>query len=103
MEFAKIPEAASGVQRLARRRCGRRIFAQLQDPSGGDFKKFAAVAQEFVERAKKEPAIGQVGTNFRVSAPRLYANVNRERAKALGVPISDILTRCKPISGHLHQ
>ena len=25
-----------------------------------------------------------------MSAPRLYANVNRERAKALGVPISDI-------------
>ena len=37
----------------------------------------------------KEPAIGQVGTNFRVSAPRLYAHVNRERAKALGVSISN--------------
>ena len=56
--------------------------AQLQDPNSGDFKKFAAVAQQFVERAQKEPAIGRVGTNFRVSSPRLYADVNRERAKA---------------------
>jgi hydrophobe/amphiphile efflux-1 (HAE1) family protein len=92
-EFAKIPEAlllAFNAPSLRGVGAVGGFSAQLQDPSGGDFKKFAAVAQEFVERAKKEPAIGQVGTNFRVSAPRLYANVNRERAKALGVPISDI-------------
>jgi HAE1 family hydrophobic/amphiphilic exporter-1/multidrug efflux pump len=92
-EFAKIPEAlllAFNAPSLRGVGVVGGFSAQLQDPSGGDFKKFAAVAQEFVERAKKEPAIGQVGTNFRVSAPRLYANVNRERAKALGIPISDI-------------
>jgi HAE1 family hydrophobic/amphiphilic exporter-1/multidrug efflux pump len=92
-EFAKIPEAlllAFNAPSLRGVGAVGGFSAQLQDPSGGDFKKFAAVAQQFVERAKKEPAIGQVGTNFRVSAPRLYAHVNRERAKALGVPISDI-------------
>ncbi len=92
-EFAKIPEAlllAFNAPSLRGVGSVGGFSAQLQDPSGGDFKKFAAVAQEFVARAQKEPAIGQVGTNFRVSAPRLYANVNRERAKALGIPISDI-------------
>jgi HAE1 family hydrophobic/amphiphilic exporter-1/multidrug efflux pump len=92
-EFAKIPEAlllAFNAPSLRGVGSVGGFSAQLQDPSGGDFKKFAAVAQEFVARAQKEPAIGQIGTNFRVSAPRLYANVNRERAKALGIPISDI-------------
>jgi len=92
-EFAKIPEAlilAFNAPSLRGVGAVGGFSAQLQDPSGGDFKKFAMVAQQFVERAKQEPAIGQVGTNFRVSAPRLYAHVNRERAKALGVPISDI-------------
>ncbi len=92
-QFAQIPEAlllAFNAPSLRGVGTVGGFSAQLQDPSGGDFKKFAMVAQQFVERAKKEPAIGQVGTNFRVSAPRLYANVNRERAKALGIPISDI-------------
>jgi HAE1 family hydrophobic/amphiphilic exporter-1/multidrug efflux pump len=75
---------------------------QLQDPSGGDFKQFAAVAQQFVERAQKEPAIGRVGTNFRVSAPRLYVHVNRERAKALGVPISDIFDTLQAYFGNFY-
>lgn len=92
-EFTKIPEAlllAFNAPSLRGVGSVGGFSAQLQDPAGGDFKKFAAVAQQFIERAKQEPAIGQVGTNFRVSAPRLYAHVNRERAKALGVPISDI-------------
>ncbi|MCP9464167.1 MAG: multidrug efflux RND transporter permease subunit [Nitrospira sp.] len=92
-EFAKIPEALllafnpppiRGVGVVGG------FSVQLQDPAGHDFKEFAAVAQQFIERAKQEPAIGQIGTNFRVSSPRLYAHVNRERAKALGIPISDI-------------
>ena len=92
-EFAKIPEAlllAFNAPSLRGVGTVGGFSVQLQDPSGGDFKKFAAVTQQFIERARQEPAIGpQVGTNFRVSAPRLYAHVNRERAKALGVPISD--------------
>ncbi|MCP9447462.1 MAG: multidrug efflux RND transporter permease subunit [Nitrospira sp.] len=92
-EFAKIPEALllafnpppiRGVGVVGG------FSAQLQDPAGHDFKEFAVVVQQFIERAKQEPAIGQIGTNFRVSSPRLYAHVNRERAKALGIPISDI-------------
>ncbi|MDF0642575.1 MAG: multidrug efflux RND transporter permease subunit [Nitrospira sp.] len=92
-EFAKIPEAlllAFNAPSLRGVGTVGGFSAQLQDPSGGDFKKFAVATQQFIERAKKEPAIGRVGTNFRVSSPRLYAQVNRERAKALGVPISDI-------------
>jgi len=104
-EFANIPEALllafnpppiRGVGVVGG------FSAQLQDPGGGDFKKFAAVAQQFVERAKQEPAIGQVGTNFRVSSPRLFAHVNRERAKALGIPISDIFDTLQAYFGNFY-
>ena len=76
--------------------------AQLQDPTGDDFKRFAEAAQQFVERAQKEPAIGQVGTNFRVSSPRVYTHVNRERAKALGIPISDIFDTLQAYFGNFY-
>ncbi|MGA6827524.1 multidrug efflux RND transporter permease subunit [Nitrospira sp. NS4] len=104
-EFAKIPEALLlAFNAPAIRGVGAvgGFSAQLQDPSGGDFKKFAAVAQQFVERAQKEPAIGRIGTNFRVSSPRLYAHVNRERAKALGIPISDVFDTLQAYFGNFY-
>ena len=104
-EFAKIPEALLlAFNAPAIRGVGAvgGFSAQLQDPSGGDFKRFASVAQQFVERAQKEPAIGRVGTNFRVSSPRLYVHVNRERAKALGIPISEIFDTLQAYFGNFY-
>ncbi|SFW24845.1 multidrug efflux RND transporter permease subunit [Nitrosovibrio sp. Nv17] len=104
-EFAKIPEAlilafnAPSIRGLG---STGGFSLQLQDPSGGDFAQFADVAQEFVTRAQEHPAIAAAGTSFRVSAPRLYAQVDRERAKALGVPISEIFDTMQAYFGNLY-
>ena len=104
-EFAKIPEAlilafnAPSIRGLG---ATGGFSLQLQDPSGGDFKKFSAVVQEFIGKAKQDPAIGAIGTTFRVSSPRLYAHVNRERAKALGVPISEVFDTLQAYFGNLY-
>ena len=75
---------------------------QLQDPSGGDFKKFAAVAKEFVAKAKQDPEVGGISTSFRVTAPRLYANINRDRAKALGIPVSELFDTMQAYFGNFY-
>ncbi len=104
-EFAKIPEAlilsfnAPSIRGLG---ATGGFSVQIQDPSGGDFKKFSAVTEEFVAKARQDPAIGAIGTNFRVSAPRLYAHVNRERAKALGVPIADVFDTLQAYFGNFY-
>ncbi len=104
-EFAKIPEAlilafnAPSIRGLG---ATGGFALQVQDPSGGDFKKFAAVAQEFVAKARQDPAIGAIGTSFRVTSPRLYAHINRERAKALGVPISEVFDTLQAFWGNLY-
>jgi HAE1 family hydrophobic/amphiphilic exporter-1/multidrug efflux pump len=104
-EFARIPEAfilafnAPSIRGLG---ATGGFSVQIQDPSGGDFKKFSAVAEEFLAKARQDPAIGAVGTNFRVSAPRLYAHVNRERAKSLGVPISDVFDTLQAYFGNFY-
>ncbi|SOD40885.1 multidrug efflux RND transporter permease subunit [Nitrosovibrio sp. Nv4] len=104
-EFAKIPEAlilafnAPSIRGLG---STGGFSLQLQDPSGGDFAEFAAAAQEFVAKAMEHPAIAAAGTNFRVSAPRLYATVDRERAKALGVPISEVFDTMQAYFGNLY-
>ncbi|MDH5428743.1 MAG: multidrug efflux RND transporter permease subunit [Nitrospirota bacterium] len=104
-KFAEIPEAlilafnAPSIRGLG---ATGGFSLQLQDPSGGDFKKFAAVTQEFVNTAQQDPAIGAIGTSFRVTAPRLYAHVDRERAKALGVPISEVFDTLQAYFGNLY-
>ena len=104
-EFAKIPEAlilafnAPSIRGLG---STGGFSVQLQDPSGGDFSQFATVAQEFVAKAVEHPAIAAASTNFRVSAPRLYATVDRERAKALGIPISEVFDTMQAYFGNLY-
>lgn len=104
-EFAKIPGAmilafnAPSIRGLGNTGG---FTMQIQDPSGGDFKQFGAVAQAFVEKARQNPAIGSVSTSFRVSAPRVHAKINRERAKALGVPISEVFDTLQAYFGNLY-
>ncbi|HEX7766208.1 MAG TPA: multidrug efflux RND transporter permease subunit [Nitrospira sp.] len=104
-EFSKIPGAlvlafnAPSIRGLG---ATGGFSVQLQDPSGGNFKKFGAVAQEFVAKAKEDPAIGAVSTSFRVSVPRVHAKINRERAKSLGVPISEVFDTLQAFFGNLY-
>jgi HAE1 family hydrophobic/amphiphilic exporter-1/multidrug efflux pump len=104
-EFAKIPEAlilafnAPAIRGLG---ATGGFSVQVQDPSGGDFKKFAAVTEQFVAKARQDPSVGAIGTSFRVTAPRLYAHVNRERAKALGVPISEVFDTMQAYFGNFY-
>jgi HAE1 family hydrophobic/amphiphilic exporter-1/multidrug efflux pump len=104
-EFAKIPEAlilafnAPSIRGLG---ATGGFSVQIQDPSGGDFKKFSGVVEEFMAKARQDPAIGGIGTGFGVRAPRLYATVNRERAKALGVPISEVFDTMQAYFGNFY-
>ncbi|PTQ81912.1 HAE1 family hydrophobic/amphiphilic exporter-1/multidrug efflux pump [Nitrosospira multiformis] len=104
-EFAKIPEAlilafnAPSIRGLG---STGGFSLQVQDPSGGDFTEFAEITQQFITKAVEHPAIAAASTNFRVSAPRLYARVDRERAKALGVPISEVFDSMQAYFGNLY-
>ncbi|MEX5215767.1 MAG: multidrug efflux RND transporter permease subunit [Nitrospiraceae bacterium] len=104
-EFAKIPEAiilafnAPSIRGLG---ATGGFSVQVQDPSGGHFKTFAAAAEEFVAKARQDPAIGAISSSFRVSAPRVHARINRERAKALGVPISEVFDTLQAFFGNFY-
>ncbi len=104
-EFSKIPGAvvlafnAPSIRGLG---ATGGFTLQLQDPSGGDFKKFGAAAQEFIAKARQDPAIAAANTVFRVGVPRVHAKINRERAKALGVPISEVFDTLQAFFGNLY-
>jgi HAE1 family hydrophobic/amphiphilic exporter-1/multidrug efflux pump len=62
----------------------------LQDRRGGDLERFEAVLEEVVSAAGVRPELFRVFTFFETDVPTIEYELDRERAKSLGIPISEI-------------
>jgi HAE1 family hydrophobic/amphiphilic exporter-1/multidrug efflux pump len=62
----------------------------LQNRGEGGAKRLQEVSQQFMGAASKSKLLGGVQTLWRASSPQLYVDVDRERAKALGVPVDEV-------------
>ncbi len=62
----------------------------LQNHGEGGAARLAQVKDAFIQRASKEPGIAQVNTFWRPNVPQLYIDVDRARAKALGLQVDDV-------------
>jgi len=71
----------------------------LQARSNQPPAELAAVAQEFIAKASQRPEIGRITTTFSASTPNYQLQVDREKAKKLGVPINDVLTTLQTFLG----
>ena len=59
----------------------------IQNQGGSDPAKLAGAMRSFQGAAQKDPRLGMVNSLWRPATPQIYVDVNRERAKSLGVPI----------------
>jgi multidrug efflux pump len=59
----------------------------IQNQGGSDPAKLAGAMRAFQDAAQKDPRLGMVNSLWRPATPQIYVDVNRERAKSLGVPI----------------
>ncbi|HTP71476.1 MAG TPA: efflux RND transporter permease subunit, partial [Burkholderiaceae bacterium] len=62
----------------------------IQNRGEGGAKRLAQVSQQFMGAAAQSKLLGGVQTLWRASTPQLYVDVDRERAKALGVPVDEV-------------
>jgi multidrug efflux pump len=62
----------------------------LQNRGEGGPKRLWEVSQQFIGAAAQSPKIAMVNTFWRANVPQLYVDVDREKAKSLGVPLDDI-------------
>ncbi len=62
----------------------------LQNRGEGGAKRLQEVSQQFMGAAAKNPQLAGVQTLWRASAPQLRVDVDRERAKSLGVPVDEM-------------
>jgi HAE1 family hydrophobic/amphiphilic exporter-1/multidrug efflux pump len=62
----------------------------IQNRGEGGAQRLAEGLGQFVGAARQEPRLGMVQTLWKANVPQLSVDVDRERAKALGVPLEDL-------------
>src|SRR5438105_3753396 len=62
----------------------------IQNRGNGGAKRLQEVTQAFLARANRDPQLGGAQTLWRATVPQLTVDVDREKAKKLGVPIDDV-------------
>ncbi|MES2110600.1 MAG: multidrug efflux RND transporter permease subunit [Bacteroidota bacterium] len=65
-------------------------FILEEKQAGGDIKNFEKVMQTFIAALQKRPEIGRAFSFFTARTPAYQLTIDREKAKKLGVSISDI-------------
>jgi hydrophobe/amphiphile efflux-1 (HAE1) family protein len=74
----------------------------LQDRGINDVRRFAAAAQQFAADANKQPALQQVSTTIRVNVPQIHVDVDRAKAKALGVSLASLFQTLQAMLSSLY-
>ncbi len=62
----------------------------LEDRGGAGYQALETVAFTMMAKANQAPGIGGAFTTFNTRTPRLYADIDRERAEQLGVPLENV-------------
>jgi HAE1 family hydrophobic/amphiphilic exporter-1/multidrug efflux pump len=74
----------------------------LQNRGEGGAKRMAEVVGQFVAAAGANPKLGGVQTLWRANVPQLYVDVDRDKAKALGVPINEVFDTLAATLGNFY-
>jgi hydrophobe/amphiphile efflux-1 (HAE1) family protein len=71
----------------------------VADTSGGSIDRFSTQLQEFLAAANARPELARVSTQFNTHIPQVEYVIDRDRAKSLGIPISDIFSALQTYLG----
>ncbi|MEX2222441.1 MAG: multidrug efflux RND transporter permease subunit [Candidatus Rokuibacteriota bacterium] len=75
---------------------------ELQSVAGGSLQDLDAAARRIMDAARQRPELAATFTGFRPGVPQLDAQVDRAKAKALGVPLSDVFSSLQIFLGSLY-
>ena len=78
------------------------LEAYLQNRSGGDANAFAGEVQRLLDAARKRPEFADVSSTYRASVPQVFLDLDRDKAKALGVPIPMVFDTMQAIFGQAY-
>jgi multidrug efflux pump len=74
----------------------------LQDRSGGSLESLFQATQRVIQAANQRPELRGVSTTFSTGVPQYRVGVDREKAKAIGVPITSVFETMQSTFGNLY-
>jgi len=75
---------------------------QLQARAGQDVRELSKVADDFVGKLGKRPEILKPSGTLSVKLPQLFVELNREKAKAMGINITEVFDNLQAYFGALY-
>jgi multidrug efflux pump len=94
--FAVNPPAIPGLGTTA----GFQMW--IQQKGGGDYAQLANVAKEIVDKGRARPELAGVIVTISATNQQLLADVDREKAEVLGVPVQDVFNTLQTMFGSLY-
>ncbi|MCS4239816.1 HAE1 family hydrophobic/amphiphilic exporter-1 [Myroides gitamensis] len=75
---------------------------QMQDKTGGDYKKFEEVMTHFVNELNKRPEVMFATTSFNTNFPQYEVTVNVVKAKEAGISVTEVLNTLQSYLGGVY-
>ena len=75
---------------------------QLQDRASLGYEALDAATKEFLGKAYKAPELAGLFSSFQVNVPQLYADIDRTKARQLGVPVTEVFDTMQIYLGSLY-
>lgn len=75
---------------------------QIEDRAGLGYERLAEVVAEVQQKAWQRPELAGVYSNYKINVPQLYADVDRTKAKQLGLNVKEIFDTMQIYLGSLY-
>ncbi|WP_380051864.1 efflux RND transporter permease subunit [Falsihalocynthiibacter sp. SS001] len=75
------------------------VEMKVQQTGGGTAQELSAALGSLVYAANQRPEIGQSYSTFRANVPKIYVDLDREKAKTLNVAVSDVFQALQAYMG----
>jgi multidrug efflux pump len=75
---------------------------QIEDRAGLGYEALDRATKEFLAKASATPELAGLFSSYSINVPQLYADVDRAKARQLGVPVSDVFSTLQIYLGSVY-
>jgi len=75
---------------------------QIEDRAGAGYAELDRVVKDFLAATEKAPELAGLFTSYQVNVPQLYVDLDRTRARQLGVPVTSVFETMQIYLGSLY-
>ncbi|WP_420241463.1 efflux RND transporter permease subunit [Roseiterribacter gracilis] len=75
---------------------------EIEDRTGLGYEALDAATKAFLAKAQTAPELAGLFSSFQINVPQLYADIDRQKARQLGVPITEVFDTLQIYLGSLY-